>query len=465
MRRYIIFSAVSLAIVMYAINVSAVSVAFPVLVSDYNISLVIAGWVMNAYMLVAIIIMPLAGKVSDVLGRKSTFMACALLFIGGSLLCAIAPNIYFLIGFRVIQAIGGGGFLPCAAGIINDELPEARQRFIGLISSIFPIGMVIGPNLGGWMIEAFGWRSIFWFNVPVGIIVLVLMQLLLRTGQKCNINRSIDFKGAGLLLSSLLVLMLGLTQIANNDSGIPWLLVGSLIVSGIVLMFVFVRQEYSAKEPIIDLELLREKPFLAANAYNLIYGLCAMGIFSLIPLYAVSIYKMTTFESGVVLTPRSVGMIAASTITSFSLMRWGYRWPILLGTLTTGLGLFLLSLESQGIELLGFHLGATPLLFIILGFCGVGHGICTPASSNACIELMPDKVATIIGLRGMFRSLGSVIGIAIGTIILHNIADVQLAFHIVFFGSALIMLTTIPTIFIIPASPNVSNLASAKKKS
>ena len=184
MRRYIIFSVISLALVMYAINSSAVAVAFPVLISDYNISLVLAGWVLNAYQLASTIVMPLAGKVSEALGRKSTFMACTLLFTVGSMLCAVAPNIDLLIGFRVIQAIGGGSFLPCAAGIVNDEFPEARQRFIGLFSSIFPIGMIIGPNLGGWMIEAFGWRSIFWFNVPLGIVVLVLSQLLLYSGEK-----------------------------------------------------------------------------------------------------------------------------------------------------------------------------------------------------------------------------------------------------------------------------------------
>jgi EmrB/QacA subfamily drug resistance transporter len=463
MRRSLIFFAVSLALVMFAINSSAATVAFPVIISDFNISLVLAGWVLNAYLLVSTIVMPLTGKLSEALGRKSTFMAYIVLFSVGSILCAIAPNIDLLIGFRVIQAIGGGGFLPCAAGIVNDEFPEARQRFIGLFSSIFPIGMIIGPNLGGWMIEAFGWRSIFWFNVPLGISVLVLSQLLLRSDEKHSTSSSIDFIGAGLLLGSLLALMLGLTEIASSDSGIPWVLLGTFFALGIVFMGAFVWRERRAKEPIIDLELLRRRPFLAANAYNLIYGLSALGVFSLVPLYAVSIYKMTIFESGVVLTPRSVGMIIASTITSFSLVRWGYRWPILSGTLITGLGFFLLSLESQGIEVMGFHLGATPLLFIILGFCGIGHGICTPAANNACIELMPDKVATITGLRGMFRQLGSVIGIAISTVLLHNIADMQRAFYIVLLGSALIMLITIPAIFVMPASPNVITRGSTDK--
>lgn len=184
--------------------------------------------------------------------------------------------------------------------------------------------------------------------------------------------------------------------------------------------------------------------------------MCALGIFSLIPLYAVSVYKMSVLQSGVLLTPRSVGMMITSTITSFFLVRWGYRLPILVGTLAVAVGFALLALQPHGIEVIGFHVGVTPLLFTIVGLCGVGHGICTPASNNACIELMPDKVATITRLRGMFRFLGSAFGIAVATVLLNVIDDVQHAFFVILFASALIMLISIPTIFIMPASANVS---------
>ncbi len=171
MRRYLVFSVVSLALLLSSISNSSASVAFPVIMSDLNTSLIMAGWILPAYQLVQTIVMPVAGKISEVLGRRATFIAYTLLFSAGSILCALSPNIYLLIGARVIQAIGGGGFMPCAAGIVSDEFPEARQRFIGLFSSIFPIGTIIGPNVGEWMVETFGWRSIFWFNVPLGIVV------------------------------------------------------------------------------------------------------------------------------------------------------------------------------------------------------------------------------------------------------------------------------------------------------
>lgn len=456
MRRYLVFSVVSLSLLLSSISGSAASVAFPVIMSDLNTSLVMAGWVLTVYQLVATIVMPLAGKISEVLGERAAFIAYTLLFSAGSILCALAPNIYLLIGARVIQAIGGGGFMPCAAGIVSDEFPEARQRFIGLFSSIFPIGMIIGPNLGGWMVETFGWRSIFWFNIPLGVIVLVLSRLLLRAGGRKSVSTSVDLVGAGLLFGIIFAFMFGLTELGNNESGIPWILVGALFTLGIGLVVLFLFWERRAREPIINLELLRKRPFLAANVYNLIYGACALGIFSLIPLYAVSIYSMSTFQSGIVLTPRSIGMMVASTITSFFLVRWGYRWPILVGTLIVAVSVALLALQPHGIEVMSFHVGVTPLLFAIMGLLGIGAGICTPAANNACIELMPDKVATITGLRGMFRTLGSASGIAIATVVLHTISDVQRAFYIVLFASALIMLISIPAIFIMPASPNVS---------
>ncbi|MFH1382189.1 MAG: MFS transporter [Chloroflexota bacterium] len=343
--------------------------------------------------------------------------------------------------------------MPAAAGIVSDEFPRSRQRAIGLFSSIFPAGAIIGPNLGGWMVASLGWQSIFWLNVPFGLVILIMGQFLLRRGRQTG-NRSIDLIGTGLLTVFLTAFMLALTEGGNRGTGIPWLLLAIFIAVGLVALFYFIRQEKRVPDPIINLELLQKRPFLGANIYNLIYGASAFGVFSLIPLYAVSVYDMPTFTSGLILTPRSVGMAITSAIMSFLLVRYGYRRPIIAGTLAIALSLFLLALELSGISVLGISLSISVILGAIMTLSGIGMGIATPAANNACIELMPDKIATITGLRGMFRQIGGAVGIALATVLLHNGTEPQRAFFFIFVGFGAILLLALPTVFLMPRGPD-----------
>ena len=143
----------------------------------------------------------------------------------------------------------------------------------------------------------------------------------------------------------------------------------------------------------IEPEILRERPFLAANAFNLIFG-CCLGALTLVPLYAVSIYGMSTFESGAIITPRSVGLIMASTVTSFSLVRWGYRRPMLIGTIVIISCFVILAMETAVFNILSYQVGSTVLLLVVMGMEGLSEGVAIPAANNACIELMPHRVAT-----------------------------------------------------------------------
>jgi MFS family permease len=197
--------------------------------------------------------------------------------------------------------------------------------------------------------------------------------------------------------------------------------------------------------------LLRSKPFLAANLYNMMVGTGVLGIFAFIPLYATSVHRLSTLVSGMILTPRSLGVIAASAITSFLLKRWGYRWPMVLGLTIISLSTILLG--GQGFQLLrmvGIRLGVAEILAVLVMVTGIGVGIAIPASNNACIELMPEKVATITGLRGMFRSVGGAFGISLITVILHLSSTPANGFSITFISFGLGLLFTIPLIFLMP---------------
>jgi MFS family permease len=180
-------------------------------------------------------------------------------------------------------------------------------------------------------------------------------------------------------------------------------------------------------------------------------GAGAFGIFAFVPLYATSVHKLSTLVSGMILTPRSLGVIPASAVTSFLLKRWGYRWPMVLGLIIISLSTILLG--DQGFRLLGTignYLGVAELLAVLMMITGIGIGIALPASNNACIELMPERVATITGLRGMFRFLGGAFGISLITIILHLSPTPANGFRITFVSFGLGLLFSIPLVFLMP---------------
>jgi EmrB/QacA subfamily drug resistance transporter len=451
MRRYIIFVSVGLSLLMYSIDSTAVAVAFPHFIKDLGTNVLWAAWTISIYLVAVTSVMPMIGKLSDSFGRKKVFLLSLILFTASSLACGLAPDIYSLIAFRFLQGIGGASFLPTAAGIVSDQFPEYRERAIGLFTSIFPIGGVIGPNLGGWIVSRYSWRYIFYINLPIGISLLVLIMILLKES-KILVRPHIDFVGASLFFGAILFLMLGLNFITENFSISSLLLTVIFIVLGSFCLYLFFRQEKRDSNPILDMALLRSKPFLAANLYNMIVGAGVLGIFAFIPLYATSVHKLSTLVSGVILTPRSLAMIPAAATTSFLLKRWGYRWPMVLGLIITSLSTILLG--SQGLLLLrmiGIHLGVAEILAALMMVTGIGIGIALPASNNACIELMPEKVATITGLRGMFRSIGGALGISFITVILHLSSTATNGFRTTFISFGLGLFFAIPLVFFMPS--------------
>jgi EmrB/QacA subfamily drug resistance transporter len=421
MSRYIVFAICGLALLLVSISGTSVSVAFPSITTDFNASLILAGWVLSINQLAGTAIMPLAGKAGDIFGGKRCFLIALAVFTIGSLLSALSPSIYFLIAARFIQALGAGAFLPIATSIVSDQFPNARQQAIGLFSSVFPIGMIIGPNIGGWLVAEFGWRSVFWLNIPLGTAVFIATFFLLKAGK--GEGGRLDFSGAGLFSGMLSAFLIALSEIGNTENSVSWLAAGILFALAIVLGILFFRHEGRAENPVIDLQMLKEKPFFAANMFNLLYGMAVLGVMSFVPLYAISIFGMSTLESGLILTPRSIGMVVTSVITSLLLPKWGYRWPMIVGTGILVLSLVLLGMELTDINM-GVHLSGTIILAMIMFISGVGMGVVAPAANNACIELMPHRIATITGVRGMFRQSGSAMSIAISAMVLENFSNI-----------------------------------------
>jgi EmrB/QacA subfamily drug resistance transporter len=446
------FGLTALTVLMVAIDSTIVAVALPTLVRDLDTSLVLAAWTITAYALAQTVMLPMAGKLAEQFGQMRVFVACVLLFTTGSLLCALAPSVYVLIACRVVQAIGGGGLFPAATGLVAQKFPKTRSRMIGLFASIFPIGGILGPNLGGFVIEQFGWRQTFMINVPLGLFVVALLarQALASPPARQAGRRSIDVLGTALFAVAIVAFLVALTLLGNDPTFLHspqfWL----LMVGSILMLGLFVWQEKRAADPIMDLRLVVRQPFLVVNIFGILTGACFMGFFSFIPYYATVQYRMGPLESGAILTPRSLTMIVVSTATSFLLAGLGYRLPMLGGMTCVTLALLLLGQDLGGLRLGPIELGPLVPLLCIMALSGLGMGLLIPASNNAGLDLLPQRAAVIAGLRGLFNSTGGVIGTAIIVVWLALSPDKAAGLQAVFSALGLVMLLTIPLVFLIP---------------
>lgn len=447
-RKTAVFTVASMVILLSAVNSTIIATALPSIERGLDSDLNWTGWVVTSYMLMNVTIMPLIGRISDEWGRKRVFMACVVVFTLGSLFCALSPNIYWLILFRFLQAVGGGGFVPSAYGIVGDHFVEDRAKAIGMFASIFSLGSIIGPALGGWILDTWSWRAIFWINLPVGAAVLLASYFLLerdRPGERT----SIDLPGALYFAGALLSVMYFMTRLGQNPAAAAswqnWL----WPVLGLAFLLAFMRRESTADSPILEMSLLKSRTFAVINVLNLIYGFSVFGVGSFIPYYAQAVYGISSLASGSLLTAQALGMMGMAAVTSMLLHRTGYRLPMAAGFLL--LALCILGLSPY------FHapdfLQGVPLYWRLAGLVfatGVGIGMVSPSSNNAALELMPDKISAITGLRGMFRQSGGVVGVSCIVLTLSFFREPAAGFSVIFAGMGALLLLVIPLIREVP---------------
>jgi EmrB/QacA subfamily drug resistance transporter len=463
-KAYLFFGLAGLSLLMFSIDSTVVAVALPNMEADLHTSLVWLGWTLTAYQLTQTAVMPLAGKLSESLGRMRVFLVCATLFTLGSLLCGIAPNIYVLIGCRVLQALGGGGFLPSAAGIVAHQFPTNRDRMIGLFSSIFPLGGIIGPNVGGFIVEHWSWREVFLINVPIGVVVLAVLLRQVRASER-TVERRIDVPGALLFASAITSLLAALSLLGNDATFISSPAFWLLLVAAAALLVVFGWQELRTPEPVLDLRLVLRSPFLAVNAYNFIFGAAVFGFFTFVPYYAVTQFGMSTLESGAILTPRSIVMTTVSTVASLFIIRLGYRVPMLVGMGCVVCTMLMLSQAWPSLTIGALQIGTVPLLAAEVALGGVGMGLAAPSSSNALLDLLPERAAMVTGIRGVFRSTGGVIGTALIVLGLQLSPDKAAGMRTIYALLALLLLTTVPLTLLIPDTARKRRLVRSSSRS
>lgn len=428
---------------MSSIDQTIVATALPTLQRDLNAPLNWIGWTISAYALGRVVVLPLAGRLSDLYSRRAIFVGAVAVFTLSSLGCGLASNIYVLIVLRVIQSIGGGAFMPSATGIVADRFGSDRDRAVGLFTSIFPIGGVIGPVLGGFFVTYWSWRGIFLVNVPIGVVLVVLAMRYLPPDRRATPDGRPDIRGMCLLTVTLVGAMLAITYLGGAGARFldPQLIVPSVVaVVGGVLLVLHVR--WSAA-PFIPASLLHGGGLGVLGVINFLYGGAAIGLAALVPLYATERYGIGTLASGALLTARAIGIMVAAAAAVWALRRTGYRKPIAIGFAVTAIGLALMALQP---------LGMSPYVWLAGSACitGIGMGIATPASNNASLELAPGQVSALSGLRAMFRQGGSITAVSITTAILARSSDPGLAQAYICGVYALIVLCVIPLVVYIP---------------
>lgn len=441
-RRKLVFVIVSMALIMASLDANIVAAALPAIQHELGTQVNWAGWTITIYMLGQVVTLPVAGRISDQYGRKKVFVGSAVLFTAASLACGLAGNITVLVILRAIQAIGGGGFMPAATGIVADHFGAGRDRALGLFTSIIAIGGILGPVFGGVFLTFGSWRWIFLVNVPIGIVLIALAVKFLPASEPRSAE-PIDLRGVALLGVMVLTSMAAITYLGSGTVSAfhPVFLAGEAVA--VVTAILFVRHTKRYAKPFIPYELIRGRGFGVMNVINLCSGATAIGFSALVPLYAQQRFALQPLESSTLLTARGVGSVCAASLAAFALRRTGHRWPLLIGFSLTAIG---------------FAAMRTPLgdispyvwLALVAGINGIGIGMTLPASNNAILQLVPDRAASIAGLRGMFRQGGAIIAISLTTAILARSNDPGYAQADIFLTFAVLLILILPLILLVP---------------
>jgi EmrB/QacA subfamily drug resistance transporter len=444
--RGLVFAGMSLALLMISIDITIVATALDTINTDLHATVDWTAWTLSAYQLGSVTALPIAGRLSDALGRKRMFFIFISIFTGASLLCGLSTNIFELIGFRFIQALGGGGLVPSVTGIVSDLYGSDRDRPIGLMTSIYPLGALIGPAVGGVIVTYFSWRFIFFINIPIGLLLMVLLARLVPADPPVHSGRlRVDVPGAVLLCLSILALMLGIGEIGRPTAPAfaPYALLGTAVVLGAM----FFRRQRHASLPILPAVLLKQRAFALVNGINLLYGAGIFGIFSLVPLYAQVSFGMPPLEAGALLAIRAGVMAVMAALTSILVIRrFGYRLPMAVGFVISAAGLIMIATPPQGLSPFGW-------LALSSTVCGIGVGIAGPPSNNANIQLMPAQIGAIVGLRAMFRQIGGILAISIAATVVGTSATGPRTLPIIFLVLGLLLLAVTPAIAGVPEDP------------
>ncbi|HEU4744364.1 MAG TPA: MDR family MFS transporter [Anaerolineales bacterium] len=398
-RIILVTAGIMLSLFLASMESTVVATAMPTIVGQLG-GLEHYSWVFSAFMLASTTAVPLYGKLSDIYGRRRLYVSAMALFLIGSVWCGLATSMTSLIFARALQGIGAGGIMPLAFILIGEMFTlEQRAKMQGLFSGVWGVSSIVGPLLGGFLVDQLSWRWIFYINIFPGLIAAALVALAWRDAHAHGQDRpAVDYAGAALLTVSVVMLLLGLMGSGTSS----WLLIAGALVLFVLLLWV----ERRSADPVLPLPLFRDPLFATATAHGVFTGWALFGSVSFIPLFVQSVMGTTATQAGITLTPLLLGWVTASIIGTRLMLTIGYRRLGLIGTAAFTIGAFLMSQAGMNTS------QASMMAFVTL--MGIGMGLSIPSYLIAVqTSVSRRQLGTATSTLQFSRSMGGTLGVSV----------------------------------------------------
>ena len=408
-RKWLVFIAIGTGSFMVALDGSVVNAILPILRDTFSSSVATIEWVVTIYLLVLSGLLLSFGRLGDLRGHRSLYILGFVVFVASSALCGLAWSAGILIFFRGLQAIGGALLASNSPAIVTGNFPaEQRGRAFGLVSMMTYLGLTVGPSLGGWLTHAFGWRTVFYINVPVGLLALTLSLVFIPKDSPSESEKRFDLPGAAVFLAALTLLLLGLNKGADlgwTSSSVLGLMAGALI-----FMAMFILIERRSPYPMLDLNLFRVPLFSTSTLGAILNYICLFSITFLMPFYLIQGRGLNPAQAGLLLTVQPVMMAIAAPVSGAFSDRIGSRLPGMIGMGVLAVGLLLLSrLDAES----GLWLAVLGLVV-----AGTGTGMFISPNTSALMGAAPrDRQGIASGVLATARNFGMVLGIGLAAAI------------------------------------------------